>query len=97
MGRTFVSATIFGPAATKDYSFFVDTGAIYIGLPHDQIEELGLRPVRNGVREFMTAGGVIQLETYGAEGEIQGRGFLATVIPAPVPLVGYEVSGGSQV
>ena len=27
MGRTFVSATITGPNATREYSFLVDTGA----------------------------------------------------------------------
>lgn len=90
MGRTFVTANIIGPNTTKEYSFLVDTGSSYVGLPMVEIQELGLRPIRNGSMEFVTATGVVELDTYSAEGQIEGRGFVATVIPTPVPLVGYE-------
>ena len=91
MGRTFVTATINGPSASKEYSFLVDPGSAYFGLPVGEIEELGLRPVGDGSLQFMTATGMVELETYGAEGEIQGRGFISTVVPTPVPLIGYEL------
>ncbi len=90
MGRTFVTATIYGPRRSKEYSFLVDTGSVYVGLPAEEIAELGLRQFRNGSLTFMTANGVVELETYHADGEVQGREFGATVITTPVPLVGYE-------
>ena len=90
MGRTYVTVTINGPNATKDYSFLVDTGAALVGLPIDEIQELGLHSLRNGAMRFMTANGIVELNTYRAEGQVQGQGFVATVFPAPVPLVGYE-------
>ena len=31
MGRTFVEGTITGPSASKQYRFFVDTGAALMG------------------------------------------------------------------
>lgn len=91
MGRTEVTATIIGPSATKEYSFLVDTGSTHVGLPVQEIEELGLRPLRNGVRKFVSATGIVELQTYAAAGEIEGQEFVATVIPSPRPLIGYEV------
>jgi predicted aspartyl protease len=91
MGRTFVTATINGPKATKEYSFLVDTGSSYVGLPMVEIQELGLTPIPNGKMQFVTATGVVELDTYTALGQFDGQGFSATVIPAPVPLVGYEL------
>ena len=90
MRRTFVNATINGPQMTKGYNFLVDTGATLMGLPSEEIKELGLTPVPDGKRWFMTAAGVVELDTYIAVGRIEGRGFNATVITAPVPLIGYE-------
>jgi predicted aspartyl protease len=91
MGRTLVTATINGPKATKEYSFLVDTGSSYVGLPMVEIRELGLTSIPNGKMQFVTAAGVVELDTYTALGQIDGQGFSATVIPAPVPLVGYEL------
>ena len=91
MGRTFVEGTIFGPSDTRDYSFFVDTGAAMMGLPMEEIEELGLEAVMDGKRPFMTATGRVELDTYHIRGNIRGRGFGAMVAPSPVPLVGYEM------
>ena len=90
MGRTMVEATIIGPNLTREYSFLVDTGSTLMGLPIEEIQELGLDHVPNGQMEFMTATGSVVLDTYTAVGEVQGQGFSATVIPTPVPLVGYE-------
>ena len=91
MGRTEVSATIIGPNAAREYNFLVDTGSTYIGLPIQEIEDLGLRPLRNGVRRFVTATGVVELQTYAAAGEIEGSEFVATVVGSPRALIGYEL------
>jgi len=90
MGRTLVTATINGPKATKDYSFLVDTGSTLMGLPLEEIQALSLVPIPRGMRRFMTATGVVERETYAALGAVEGRGFNTTVIPAPIPLIGYE-------
>ena len=91
MGRTFVDGTIVGPAATRQYRFFVDTGAALMGLPIEEIETLGLEAVVNGKRRFITATGVVEMDTYHISGQIRGRGFGAMVAPSPIPLVGYEM------
>ena len=91
MGRTLVYGTINGARASKEYSFLVDTGAIYIGLPFEEIQALGLTPIPDGKRRFVTATGPVELDTYTALGRIRGRGFSATVVPTPIPLIGYEI------
>ena len=91
MGRTFVHATITGPKATKEYEFLVDTGATMMGLPIQDIEDLGLAPVPSGKRRFVTATGVVELDSYTIIGTILGKGFSTMVIPTPVPLAGYEL------
>ena len=91
VGRTFVQATINGPRASKAYSFLVDTGASLMGLPTGEIEELGLIPVPNGTRRFITATGPIELATYAITGTVKDRGFSAMVIPTPLPLISYEM------
>ena len=91
MGRTFVQATINGPLTSKEYNFLVDTGASLMGLPMEEIEELGLTPVLNGKRRFITATGHVELDTYTITGTVRQRGFSTMVIPAPLPLIGYEM------
>ena len=91
MGRTFVQATINGPRASKEYNFLVDTGASLMGLPMGEIEALGLTPVPNGRRRFITATGAIELDTYTIIGVVRTRGFSTMVIPAPTPHMGYEM------
>ena len=95
MGRTFVDAIIYGPSDTRRYSFFVDTGAALMGLPIEEIEALGLPMVPDGQTRFLTATGVIELDTYSITGRVvvdrpRGNGFTAMVAPAPIPLIGYE-------
>ena len=91
MGRTFMEGTITGPAGTRRYDFFVDTGSALMGLPMEEIEGLGLEAVPNGKRWFITASGGVQFDTYRINGEIRGRGFTTMVAPCPIPLVGYEM------
>ncbi len=91
MSRTFIEGTITGPAGTRRYDFFVDTGSALMGLPMEEIEDLGLEAVPNGKRWFITAGGRVQFDTYRINGEIRGRGFTTMVAPCPIPLIGYEM------
>ena len=95
MGRTFVEAVIFGPSDTRRYSFLVDTGAALMGLPIEEIEALGLPMVPDGQTRFLTATGVVELDTYSITGRLivdrpRGNGFTVMVAPAPIPLIGYE-------
>ena len=57
-----------------------------MGLPQEEIQELGLAPIPNGQRRFVTATGIVELETYTALGIVRDRGFAAWVIPTPIPL-----------
>ena len=95
MGRTFVDAVIFGPSESRRYSFLVDTGAALMGLPIEEIEALGLPTVPDGQTRFLTATGIVELDTYSITGRLvidrpRGNGFTAMVAPAPIPLIGYE-------
>ena len=95
MGRTFVEGIISGPLDTRRYSFLVDTGAALMGLPMEEIEALGLPQVPDGRMRFLTATGIVELETYSITGRVlvdrpRGNGFTAMVAPAPIPLIGYE-------
>ncbi|MYC30094.1 MAG: hypothetical protein F4X65_08405 [Chloroflexi bacterium] len=91
MGRTEVNATIIGPEVERDFTFLVDTGAVFVGLPAEAIEDLGLVPIPDGSRRFVTANGVVERDTYSAYGRLEEQGFLATVITSPIPLIGYEL------
>jgi predicted aspartyl protease len=91
MGRTLVTATINGPKATKEYSFLVDTGSTRMGLPIEEIEELGLTLIPDGTRRFINATGLLELDTYVALGRLGDVGFSATVVHTPVPSLGYEI------
>ena len=95
MGRTLVEAIIFGPAESRRYSFLVDTGAALMGLPLEEIEALGLPKVPDGLTRFLTATGVVEMDTYSITGRVlvdrpRGNGFTAMVAPSPIPLIGYE-------
>ena len=91
MGRTEVEALIIGAQAQRVYTFLVDTGATYVGLPANEIEELGLLRIPGGRMSFGTATGVVEQDTFTALGRLEGQGFSATVIATPIPLVGYEL------
>lgn len=90
MGRTEVTATIIGETQTREYTFLVDTGATYLGLPLEEIEALGLRQLRGKIR-LMSAIGVVESNTYLSEGELMGQEFGAVLVPASTPILGYEL------
>ena len=88
MGRTIATAIISGVNATKEYSFLVDTGA-YLGLPIEEIRDLGLAIVPNGRRRFLTADGIVEKDTYQATGRLGDQGFATIVVETAVPVIGY--------
>ena len=90
MGLTEVQARIFGEYETREYRFMVDTGSTYLALPQEEIEALGLRRGRGKVK-LMSATGMVDVETYVADGELMGEEFTAILVPAPTPLLGYEL------
>ncbi len=90
VGRTQVQARIFGDRETREYTFLVDTGASYLSLPLEEIEALGLRQGRGRLR-LMSATGIVEADTYFADGELMGEGFSAILVPASTPLIGYEL------
>jgi len=90
VGLTEIQATIVGDKATKEYTFVVDTGATYLGLPLEEIELLGLQRSR-GIIRVMTVPGVVEADAYFANGELNGELFGAMLIPTAEPLLGYEL------
>ncbi len=90
MGLTEVPARIIGEAETREYTFLVDTGATYLGLPQKEIEALGLRQSLGKIR-LMSATGIVEVNTYFANGELMGQEFGAILVPASTPLIGYEL------
>ena len=90
MGLTEVQATIFGESEARDYTFVVDTGATYLGLPMEEIESLGLQP-STGIIRVMTVTGVVELDSYFAVGELNGERFGAMLMPTAEPLLGYQL------
>ncbi len=87
MRRTQVQAGIFGDRETSEYTFLVDTGATYLALPIGEIEALGLRQSRGKLR-LMSATGIVEVNTYFADGELMGQEFGAILVPASTPLIG---------
>ena len=90
MGKTEVRAKVIGETETREYTFLVDTGATYLALPLEEIEALGLRRGRMTLR-LMSATGVVDVNTYFADGELMGQMFSAILVPASIPLIGYEL------
>ena len=89
-GLTEAKAIIIGGNETKGYNFVVDTGVTYLGLPLEEIESLGLQP-STGIIRVMTVTGVVELDSYHADGELMGQDFGAILVPAHTPLLGYQL------
>ena len=90
MGKTQVQARVIGEKETREYTFLVDTGATYLALPIEEIEALGLRQGPGRLR-LMSATGIVEVNTYFAGGELMGQAFSAILVPASIPLIGYEL------
>ena len=90
LGRTEIQAKVIGNNETREYIFLVDTGATYLSLPLEEIEALGLQQTRGKIR-LMSATGIVNVDTYFADGELMGQQFSAILVPASIPLIGYEL------
>ena len=90
VGRTEVQAKVIGQNETREYTFLIDTGATYLSLPSEEIEALGLQQTRGKIR-LMSATGMVEVNTYFADGELMGQEFGAILVPASIPLIGYEL------
>lgn len=91
MGRITVQALAIGENGTRSFSFLVDTGSTYVGLPTEDIEALGLPLIPGGQRRTITDAGVVEKSTYGASIRLEGDTTAALVMESPIPLIGYEV------
>ena len=90
MGVTTVQARVFGEGETRQYEFMVDTGSTFLALPQEEIDALGLADTQ-GVVKLMSATGWVDVPTYFVRGELMGQEFGAILVPAPTPLLGYEL------
>ena len=91
MGRTMVEAYVTGENEVRRFEFLVDTGSTHVGLPLEDIEDLGLPKIPGGAVRLITALGVTENEVYGAGVRIGEDRAAATVVVTPIPLIGYEV------
>ncbi len=91
MGKAVVEGTITGASGTRRYEFVVGPRHPFVGLPEEEIAGLGLAGIANGGRTFQTDSGVVKLATYSAQGTVLGELFAATVVPAPVPVLGLQL------
>ena len=67
------------------------TGASLVGLPEEIIEDSGLEQAPDGRIRVLTGNGVAERDTCYTLGRVEGQGFGATAIAAPIPLIGYEL------
>ena len=91
MGRTEVNVVILGPNGEGEFTLLVHPRTTLVGLPAEDIQDLGLEPIPAGKRRFATPGGVVERNTYSAFGRLAEQGFLATVVAATVPMIGYQL------
>ena len=91
MGKTMAQAFASGPNGTRGFSFLIDTGSTYVGLPLDDIEALGLPLVHGGRYKVMTAVGIVEQDAYVASIRLESDITPAFVMESPVPIIGWEV------
>ena len=91
MGKTYARGRIDGRAFRWDFTFLVDTGATWIGLPQIYIDALGLEPIPGAVATIETGNGSIEKQLYNISGAIEGTEFLGVASDAPQFIVGYAL------
>ena len=92
MGVTYARGSLTGQSEEREFTFLVDTGATWVGIPQSDIDALGLDTVPNASAALMTADGAItHTPIYVGIGMLEGTGFVNGVVPAVVPLVGYKL------
>ena len=91
MGKTYASGRIDGKTFRWDFTFLVDTGATWIGLPQIYIDALGLDPIPDAVVAIETGNGLVNKQLYNIRGTLEGAAFLDVAVDAPRFLVGYAL------
>ena len=91
MGKTYARCSIDGRTFRWDFTFLVDTGATWIGLPQIYIDALGLEPIPDAVVPIETGNGVVEKQLYNVTGTLEGAEFLGVAVDAPQFLVGYTL------
>lgn len=85
-----VQARVFGENETREYLFTIGHCSNFLALPQKEIEALGHRSERGTVK-LMSAIGMVDVETYFADGELMGQEFSAILVPAAIPMLGYHL------
>ena len=87
-GETYIEALIIGERASKQLTLLVDTGATYVGLKQNDIDELGLHYI--GVADFGRAEKKVKLHTYSGMLQYDGQTISITVASQKMPVLGYQ-------
>ena len=91
MGKTYARGSIDGRTFRWDFTFLVDTGATWLGLPQIYIDALGLEPIPDAVVPIETGNGVVEKQLYNITGTLEGAEFLDVAVDAPQFPVGYTL------
>ncbi len=91
MKQATVQALAIGENGTRSFTFLVDTGSTYVGLPPDDIEALGLPTIHGGRYKISTDAGIVERETYVASIQLDPDVAPAIVMESPVPTIGWGV------
>ena len=86
-----VQALAIGEKETRSFSFLVDAGSAYVGLPMEDIEALGLPIVHGGQREVLTDAGIVERDTYVASIRLEPDVAPALVTQSSIPTIGWGV------
>ena len=86
-----VQALAIGENETRSFSFIVESGSTFVGLPLDDIEALGLPIVHGGQREVLTDAGIVEQDTYVASIRLEPDVAPALVTQSSVPTIGWGV------
>ncbi len=87
---TKVVAKLVGESATREYKFTVGGCSNFLALPREEIDALGLRRACGTVK-LMSAKGLVDVETYFADGELMGQMFSGILVPSDAPKFGYHL------
>ena len=85
-----VQARVFGDNGTREYPFTVRGCSNYLALPREEIDGLGYCRNQGTVR-LVGDTGLVEVETYFANGELLGRKFGAILVPAATPIIGFHL------
>ena len=85
-----VQAKVFGENEAREYRFAVGGCSNFLALPREEINLLGFRGA-GGTVKLMSAKGLVDVETYFANGELMGQKFSGILVPSDAPKLGYHL------